>query len=208
MRINFSALVGSNSQYFTFFQFFGPIAASFLGPTIGIASILFAELIDFVVSGKAFDPLNILRLAPMLFATFYFAKFAKKQGVKDFSIIICLICIAVFVLNPVGMQAWYYSLFWTIPILAKLFSKNLFLRSLGATFTAHAIGGAIWVWTVPMTAQQYFFLIPITTVERIMFAFGITISFFAFNNLLSLIEARTKTKTVFVEKEYLLKQVI
>ena len=33
-KINFSAVVGANNQYFTLFQFFGPIAGSFLGPIL------------------------------------------------------------------------------------------------------------------------------------------------------------------------------
>ncbi len=205
-RINFSQLVGASNQYFTFFQFIGPIAGAFLGPVIGIASVFFAELLDFAIAGKAIELLNILRLLPMLFATFYFAGFLKKSKKADASIATPLICIAIFILHPVGREAWYYSLFWTIPIIAKIFSKRLFLRSLGATFTAHAIGGAIWVWTVKMTAQQWTALIPITAMERIAFAIGISVSFIAFNNLLSFVEAKAKTGFLHTEKNYLLQK--
>src|SRR3989339_398122 len=63
-RINFSAIVGSTNQSFTFFQFFGPIAGAFLGPIFGAISVLFAELADFLLTGKAFTPINIIRLTP------------------------------------------------------------------------------------------------------------------------------------------------
>lgn len=205
-RINFSQLVGASNQYFTFFQFIGPIAGAFLGPVIGIASVLFAELLDFAIAGKAIELLNILRLLPMLFATFYFAFFLKKSNFSKASIAVPIACIALFILHPVGREAWYYSIFWTIPIIAKAFSKRLFLRSLGATFTAHAIGGAIWVWTVKMTAEQWTMLIPITAMERIAFAIGISISFIAFNNLLNFVEAKAKTGFLHVEKNYLIQR--
>ena len=204
-RINFSQLVGSTAQYFTFFQFFGPIAGAFLGPVIGIASVLLAELADFALAGKAFDMLNVLRLLPMLFATLYFAVFLKKKSFRDASIAVPIICIALFLLQPVAREAWYYSLFWTIPIIARVFSKNLFLRSLGATFTAHAVGGAIWAWTVPMTAEQWTLLIPVTAYERVMFAIGISVSFLVFNNLLNFVESRAKTGALHIEGNYLLK---
>ncbi len=204
-RINFSQVVGSNSQYFNFFQFFGPVAGSFLGPVVGIASVFLAELIDFFVSGKAIEPINVLRLLPMLFAAFYFAVFAKKKSFRDASIVIPIICIVLFNLHPVARQAWYYALFWTIPVIAILVRKNLFLRSLGATFTAHAIGTIIWVWTVPMTAAQWTMLIPVTAMERVLFALGISVSFIAFNNLLAFIEAKVKTGVLSIEKNYVLK---
>ena len=205
-RINFSQLVGSTAQYLTFFQFIGPIAGAFLGPVIGIASVFFAELMDFAIAGKSIELLNILRLLPMLFATFYFAFFLKKSNFSKASVAIPIACIALFILHPVGREAWYYSLFWAIPLIAKVFSKRLFLRSLGATFTAHAIGSVIFAWTVPMTAEQWTMLIPITATERIAFAIGISISFIAFNNLLNFVEAKAKTGFLHVEKNYLLQK--
>jgi len=207
-KINFSQLVGNSAQYFTFFQFFGPIAGAFLGPVAGIYSVLVAQLADFAILGRQVDAISLLRVLPMLFASLYFALFLKKGSLKDAGIIVPIACIALFVLNPVGMQAWYYSLFWTIPVIAKIFSKNLFLRSLGATFSAHAVGGAIWVWTVPMTAEQWTLLIPITAAERVLFALGISVSFILFNNLLNFVETRAKTGILHPEKKYLFRAML
>src|SRR3989338_5478067 len=135
-KINFSVLVGAENQFFTLFQFFGPIAGGFLGSVFGVIAVLFAELIDFFVSGKDVMLLNILRLTPMLFAAYYFG--AKK---KSLSIIVPLIAIAAFILHPVGRQVWFFTLFWTIPIIARIlpkkYSMSVPLKSFGATFTAH-----------------------------------------------------------------------
>lgn len=207
-KLNFSQLVGSTAQYFTFFQFFGPIAGAFLGPVIGIYAVLIAQLADFAFFGKAVDAVSLLRVVPMVFAALYFALFLKKKSLMDSSILVPIACIALFVLNPVGMQAWYYSLFWAIPIFAKIFTKNLFLRSLGATFSAHAIGSVIWVWTIPMTPGQWTLLIPITAVERVLFALGISVSFIVFNNLLNFVESRAKTGVLHTEKKYLFRSML
>ena len=182
-KINFSPLIGAENQFFTLFQFFGPIAGGFLGSAFGVIAVLFAELIDFFVSGKEVMLINILRLTPMLFAAYYFG--SKK---RNLSVIVPVIAIAAFVLHPVGRQVWFFSLFWAIPIIAKLlpqkYSGNVISKSLGATFTAHSVGGAIWIWTVPMTAAQWVALIPIVIYERTLFASGIAISYIAFNALM------------------------
>lgn len=182
-RINFSSVVGADKQYFTLFQFFGPVAGSFLGPLFGAVSVLFAQGIDFLISGKAFSLINIVRLTPMLFAACYFG--AKK---KNWSIAVPLIAMSAFIIHPVGRQAWVYSLFWTIPVIIALmpakYLNSLWLKSLGATFTAHAVGTAAWIWSIPMTADQWITLIPITAVERLLFAGGIAVSYIALNTLL------------------------
>jgi hypothetical protein len=182
-NINFAPLVGAENQFFTLFQFFGPIPGAFLGSVFGVIAILIAQLIDFVVVGKEVTWINVMRLAPMLFAAYYFG--SKK---RNLNVIFPAIAIGIFLLHPVGRQAWFYSLFWTIPIIARLlpakYSLSVPLRSLGATFTAHAIGGALWIWTVPMTKAMYVTLLPITFYERILFAAGIGISYVALNVVL------------------------
>lgn len=188
-RINFSALVGADNQFFTVFQFFGPIAGAFLGPIIGVIAVFLAEATDFLVVGKELTWVNIARLAPMLFATYFFATMHKTDRSKLFKIIVPLAAIALFVMHPVGGQVWFFSLYWTIPIIAvllpKKYSNSIVARSLGATFTAHAVGGALWVWTIPMTAAQWVGLIPVVAYERALFAAGIVISYIAVNALLA-----------------------
>ena len=106
-QINFSPLVGADNQFFTLFQFFGPIAGAFLGSIIGALAVLIAELIDFFIVGKEVTLINLLRLSPMIFAAYYFG--TKK---KNLSIIVPIIAIAAFVLHPVGRQVWFFSLYW------------------------------------------------------------------------------------------------
>src|SRR3989338_8254506 len=80
-RINFSALVGADNQ------FFGPIAGAFLGPVVGVIAVFLAEITDFLVVGKELTLINIARLAPMLFATYFFATMNKEYRAKIFKII-------------------------------------------------------------------------------------------------------------------------
>ncbi len=198
-RINVSSLVGAPGQFFTLFQFFGPIAGAFLGAWLGIAAVLGAEVANFVLLGKALTAVNIMRLFPMLFATWYFAKGRETRT----SLAVPAIAMAAFILHPVGREAWFFSLYWTIPVIARLFfSKSLFMKSLGTTFTAHAVGGAAWAWMVPMPAEAWIALIPVVAIERFVFALGITGSFVAMNSLLAALTARWRLEFLSIEPRY------
>ena len=202
-RINFSKLIGADNQFFTLFQFFGPVAGAFLGPVVGVFSVLIAEFASKIVNHAAFDLVTLLRLTPMLFAAWYFGTKKSKA-----SFLVPIAAIVLFVAHPVGRQVWYFSLFWTIPIIIKLLPKKygdrVFLRSLGATFTAHAVGGAMWNYIVPMTPGAWIALIPIVIYERLLFAAGITVSFVALNTLLDKLDSKTKSEYVNVDKRYVL----
>lgn len=179
-KINFSPIIGANNQYFTLFQFFGPVAGSFLGPIFGAVAVLVSQAADYIISGKVFTLINLLRLTPMLFAAWYFG--AKK---KQWTVVVPVIAIVLFCVHPVGRHAWLYSMFWLIPIvIAFLPNRNLFLRSLGATFTAHAVGSIAFIYSVPMTAAQWMGLIPVAAMERLLFAGGISVSYLIFNLVL------------------------
>jgi len=183
-KINFSPIIGAEKQYFTFFQFFAPITGAFLGPALGALAVLFAQLINYFIIGKAFDAIGLLRLVPMVFAAAYFGS-AKK---RIYFATIPLACMLVFAIHPIGSKVWFYTLYWLIPLATLRFKKSAFFRGLGATFTAHAIGSTLWLYTVPMPASAWIMLIPIVAFERIMFAGGITASYYAFSYALSKLE--------------------
>ena len=202
-RVNFSKLIGAENQFFTLFQFFGPVAGAFLGPVVGVLSVLIAEIASKIANHSTFDLVTVLRLLPMIFAAWYFG--TKKDKL---SFLVPVAAIILFIVHPVGRQAWFFSLFWTIPVIVKLlpkkYSEKIFLRSLGATFTAHAVGGAMWNYIVPMTKEAWIALIPVVIYERLLFAGGIAVSFILLNTLLDKLDSKTKAEYVNVDKRYVL----
>ncbi|MFH1848608.1 MAG: hypothetical protein ABH879_00305 [archaeon] len=203
-RINFAPVIGMDNQFFTLFQFFGPIAGAFLGPVYGVLVVLLAELGDFLLVSKTWSLINLVRLTPMLFAAYYFGK--NRMNV---SAIVPLAAMAMFILHPVGRQAWFFSLYWLIPVAVKILQSkysNLYLRSLGATFTAHAVGSVAWLYTVPMDAGQWTGLIPIVAFERLLFAAGIAGSFYAVNIALDWLSHRVRIPAdlLHIDRRYLL----
>lgn len=204
-QLNFSAMVMpfgvAESPAFTVFQFFGAIAGSFLG-VVGIAVILAAELanaaINTLLLHKAVGAWTLFGLLPMLFAAWYFSQ--NKENAKT-GILVPLAAIALFLLNPVGAQAWYFAaIFWSVPIIAKLFfADNLLAKSLGATMTAHAVGGSIWIWVFPTTAAYWAALIPTVIFERSMFALGIALSFVAMTTVLHYATTKSRHAAAFAQ---------
>jgi hypothetical protein len=210
-RINFSSVVGQEKQYFTLFQFFGPISGAFLGSTLGIAAVFGSQVIDYLVSGKALTLVNLLRLLPMLFAVYYFSRYAKKDKLSNAVMIILPgIAMLLFMTHPIAGQAWYFALYWLIPIFAVIIPKKvpgkLFFRSLGATFTAHAIGTIAWLYTVPMTAGEWSALVPVVAYERLLFAAGIAASYVIANTVLDYVAERVKLseRIISIDKNYVL----
>lgn len=183
LQIPFTRLLGSNVK-FTLFDFLAPTMGAFLGTLPGVISVLTMQLINLILHGSKFDVGGIIRLFPTLFAVIYFS---KKRTVN---VIIPLLCILAFNLNPIGRSAWQYSLFWLIPVAAHFYRKNLFVKSLGATFTAHAVGGALWIWTFGLSKQIWLALIPQVIVERLLMAGGITLSFVLLKKVLGFLSAK------------------
>lgn len=174
LQVPFTRLLGSNVK-FTLFDFLAPTAGAFLGTAPAIVSVLLMQIINLVIHGtKSLEIATVIRLLPTLFAVFYFS---RKRTVN---LIIPIAAIIGFNLNPIGASAWQYSLFWLIPIAAHFFRKtlpagrlDLLIRSLGATFTAHAVGGLLWVWVFGLTRQMWLSLIPQVIIERTLMAAGI-----------------------------------
>lgn len=178
LQIPFTRLLGSNVK-FTLFDFIAPTAGVFIGTLPGIISVLAMQVVNLLLHGTKADIGGLIRLFPTLFAVIYFS---KKRSINW---IIPLLAIVAFNINPIGRSAWQYSMFWLIPIGTHFLRKNLFARSLGATFTAHAVGGALWVWTFGLTKEIWLGLIPVVTMERLAMASGITLFYFAFSKILN-----------------------
>ncbi|MBI2011353.1 hypothetical protein HYS91_01160 [Candidatus Daviesbacteria bacterium] len=192
LQVPFTKLAGSTVS-FTLFDFFAPITGAFLGPVFGVTSVLAVEVINLFIKHTYLTTGSIIRLFPMLFAVLYFSFVSKKKlgSEKIFIFTIPLLAMALFIAHPIGRSVWYYSLFWLIPLITLIKKDNLFLKSLGATFFAHSVGGALWIWAFNLPVSVWNSLIPVVIQERLLFALGIAGSFILVKHTLRfLIEKR------------------
>ena len=87
-----------------------------------------------------------------------------------------------------------------------LSKKSLAAKALGSTFTAHAAGGAVWIWAFNLPAPVWISLIPIVALERGIFALGICASYVVFNNFFALLSKKSLLTGAFsFDKNYVLK---
>lgn len=198
LQIPVSKIIGTN-QSFTLFDFFAPTTGLFLNSLPGAISVLLVKIFDLLFVKKIIDLVGILRLLPLPLAAYYFGSKSKLKG------LMAGFCILLFILHPVGRQAWIYSLYWLIPMIAALFPRRLFLKSLGSTFTAHAVGSTIFLYAFKLTPSVWLSLIPITFMERFSFAIGIDASYFVFNLSLNYLAKLLKLKSfkLVVKNQYL-----
>lgn len=179
LQIPLTQLVGSKVK-FTLFDLLGPTAGGFIGVGAGMLAALVVQLGNWLShGGQIIDAGTIIRFFPMLAAVAYFA------GKNKFNWLVPALAIIAFVSHPVGRQVWYFAGYWLIPIaLYFVREKSLLARALGATFSAHAVGGALWIYFFPMTPAIWQGLIPIVAIERSIFALGIAGSYLVLNNAL------------------------
>lgn len=185
LQVPLSNIMGVK-QSFTLFDFTGPTAGMFLGSWIGALGVLLVEIANFFIKGLTLDTTTFIRFFPMLFAAIYF-------GTKNKAIVaVPLICIGLFLINPIGRTVPQYALvFWLIPAVLVFFKKQLFLNALGATLTAHAVGSVAFLYAFQLPASVWKSLMFVVPFERLTFAVGITLSYLVINNALNyLVEKR------------------
>lgn len=184
LQVPFNKLAGSNVS-FTLFDFFAPIAGAFLGPIYGVVSVFGVLVANNLIKDVTWSTGTIIRLFPTLFAVLYFATVTKKS-IKPWILAVPVAAILVFLAHPNGRQVPYYPLmFWLIPLITYRFRSNLWMKSLGATFTAHSVGGAAWIWAFNLPASVWQGLIPVVISERLLFATGIAVSFMVMKHTLA-----------------------
>ncbi len=89
------------------------------------------------------------------------------------------LCIATFILHPIGASSWLYSLYWLIPIgISILPKKSIFLRSLSSTFITHAVGSVLYLYTHPTTSLYWHILLPQVWLERLAYALILTTCYY------------------------------
>lgn len=198
-QVPISKIIGSN-QSFTLFELVAPVGGMFLGPLFGGLSAFLVRFVNVVFTGQNFDLLTIIRFFPAVLGAIYFGMKTKKTA------LIFPLCIVLFLLNPIGRQAWLYPMIWLVPFVATFFKKRLILNSLGATFTAHAVGSTIVLYAFGLTPAIWMALIPVVFIERGVFAIGIWLSFMTFNIILDRLSQISFAKNLsqFVNKDYIL----
>ena len=166
-----SFLVGSQMIWFSGINAVLPLSGAFGGAFGAGLVFLVRQLVH----------LFYFKTLSLSFLAFCIPGFCAALYWSSHSIFIRLLlpvaCMILFVIHPVGSQAFVYSFYWLIPIaLYFVPRKSLFLTALGSTFVAHAVGSVIWCYTIVMTPAMWMGLLPIVALERLLFALGMVVA--------------------------------
>lgn len=166
-----SCILGSYAACFSLIAVVMPLSGLWCGMW-GSSAVFFCALLMRMVGYGFSLPFHYLAYhIPGLFAAYYWA--SRSMVIR---VVLPIVCMGLFVMHPEGARAWPYAMYWLIPAtVGFLGTRSLFAQALGSTFTAHAIGSVIWIYTVPMTASQWLSLIPIVCIERFTFALGMVL---------------------------------
>ena len=208
LQLPVNNLIGTKARL-TFFDMFYPVSGAFLGSGFGLVAVFAMQIVNLAIHG--FSSINTVSVLALLATS---RLISTGAGVFAFSrkdklaLVLPIASILVFLANPVGRAVWYFTLLWMIPIAVSAFrKKSLFANSLFATFSSHAVGGALWIWAFQTTPLYWNMLIPIVILERTIFALGMSASFIFMNNIISYaakIKVLPKSGVILSEK-YLLK---
>ncbi len=191
--LKFSFGLGSHKFFFSGINFLVPVVGAFL--SLPMAAFFIGIL--FLIKKIALGGLITFGL-PTIIATITFSLMRKQLNQQCFLIemsnfffrvVLPFVAIITFVMHPVGQQAFIYSFYWLIPISLYFLQKfnihnSMFTQALTTTFIAHVVGSVIWLYFIPMTSVQWISLIPIVAIERLVFAFGISLFYFVSKNII------------------------
>ena len=163
----FPVLGGFFKPYFALSAVIGPLCGLYSG--LGItASILFVKRILFAyfTGSSLLNPLAWY--LPTLSAAWYWrSESVVVRALLPFA------CMILFIVHPIGSQAWIYALYWLIPLVIYAVScKHIVLDALASTFVQHAVGSVLWLYCMPTTVESWYVLLPLVIIERCIFASG------------------------------------
>lgn len=176
-----SMAVGTFWTVFSLRTMIAPLVGAFGG--VAGAGFLFVSNVLYALVMKKTVAFSYLAYSgiPTLFASLYWA--TESRIARAF---IPAASILLFILHPQGMLAAPYTLFWLIPItIAYRKNNSIFLTALGSTFTAHAAGSVLWLYSTAMGAEYWYSLLPMVPAERLFLAAGMAASHVVFSYLFS-----------------------
>ncbi len=94
------------------------------------------------------------------------------------SIAIPLVCMGLFLMHPIGGASWLYTLYWLIPIGLSFIKPSILSRALISTYTTHAVGSVMWLYTHVTTPAYWHLLIAQVWYERLIYAAVLTGSYY------------------------------
>jgi len=171
--IKLNLIFGTNGLYFSLSSLYLPFTGLFLNPYY-IFNIFIVKVIYILL----FSKVNFLSLT-LLYLPGFASSLYLSTNSKLYKLFIPILSMILFINNPIFFSVKSYSLYWLIPIFVSIFNiKSIFLRSLAATFVAHAVGTMISIYSGQLSCNLINQIKLIIFFEKILFAALMSISYY------------------------------
>lgn len=185
--IKLSFILGSQFSFFSLNQCLTPLSGMFGGPAIQVLIFMARSFIHMATFGLGIG--SFMYHIPTLSGALYLSSSSRLIRALPTAV-----CIALFLLHPVGAACWFYTLYWMPPLFLSMFTlRSIFLRSLGSTLTTHAIGSILWLYSHHTEPAFWYSLATIVWLERLIFALFLTSAYYGIlcvKNMLSQYQQR------------------
>lgn len=195
--LKLSFVWGSQKLFFSGFCIVAPLMGAFFGGFwAGLILGLTSLLLSVGVGGLTCVTAGI----PTLMAAWCWSLDQSRHGLNKHrlnkhrlshlaklavNVVVPLSCITLFVFHPSVSYGSWYALYWFIPVaiygiqLAGRLQTSPVATALKSTFIAHAIGSVMWCYLFPMPPDSWLALIPLVAIERLVFASGMVLFYYA-----------------------------
>jgi hypothetical protein len=178
-----SFLFGSSCIWFSGINMVLPLSGAF-GGVFGAGLVFLVRQLLHIMFFKTISLSFLALCIPGFCASLYWS--TRSFFVH---VLLPLTCVILFIIHPIGSQAFVYSFYWLIPAVFYFIPrKSLFLTALGSTFIAHAVGSVIWCYTAFSTPAMWMGLIPVVAFERTAFALGMVVAHQLFSFIFTMID--------------------
>jgi hypothetical protein len=161
-----SFIIGSQTMFFSMRSAVGPLVGFYGGWRASIGAMILSGTLSCLFGYTSFFPFLLHSHIATFCASLYWSM--PSRGSR---MLIPFICIILFIMHPTGGAAWFYALYWLIPIvIAGINPRKFFFHALASTFTAHAVGSVIWLYHYPPRVENFVYLMPLVIIERMLFA--------------------------------------
>lgn len=194
-----SVVWGSHSMFLSGINMVLPTLGALLGITVSLPLVIGY----FIIKGSVGFGLITAGLPTLCSAALWSSLYEKNRVMRVLlQLLLPATCMALFALHSVGSQALLYTLYWLIPMALFFVRHTSYSVALSSTFVAHAVGSVIWLYTIPMTAEQWIGLIPVVAVERLLFATGALLFYSVISSLMKTYKSKQKNcKALVVTRE-------
>jgi len=167
-------IVGSRMTFFSGATLLTPLAGYYGGALGSLSAYLFRIFQSYLISPQLGYKYYLVYHIPGFCAALYLSlSQSSSKGKYLIGCFLPLLCMALFISDAIGSQAWWYSLYWFIPVSITLFSfQSRFTQLLATTFIAHSVGSMVSLFTKPLSVVEWQYLVGVVWYERLLYVLG------------------------------------